>query len=68
MNQASKTNREAATHDLATQEMPKEQIPNEQLAISGELGLIALGLALLAASGYMFLLKVSKTLARSSNK
>ena len=42
--------------------------PVLQLANSADLGLIALGLLLLGASGYLFLLKVCKSLARSGNK
>lgn len=69
MNQTSKTHSETGTPLVATQEVPAENASSAQLATNtAELGMIALGALLLGLSGYMFLLKICKSLARSGNK
>ncbi len=68
MNHTIATNTTPGTPLVAMQESLPESASNAQLAFSGEIGLIVLGAALLGMSGYLFLLKLCKTLARSGNK
>ncbi len=68
MKLATTTHSQNGTPLVATQGMPDEPATNAQLAISGDLGLIGLGLLLLGTSGYLFLMKLCKSLATSGNK
>ncbi len=68
MKQATSTDSQHSTVLIATQGATDATSSNAQLAISADLGLIALGLVLLGTSCYMFMVKICKTLASSGNK
>ena len=53
---------------LATQTNVAEGTETTQASISGELGIIALGVILLGIGSFMFLVKLCKSLASSANK